>query len=557
MGSLNTRNFTIFYNDVPDGIFRAQALAQTCEYDLTRLEQFFRIPYQPDGLNRGGTRIYIISPPTGGASNKGWAGLLGSSQMDINGDFAPAAQTLQTPIIRSELVRMLFVAEMAEIFMDIAPGGWDRGGSHGEALSIILATELHPQGYYGGISNAPRVNPWLRASPRPDWVSSNEDTDTDMLSYGCGILFINYLRHQLGFDLSDIIALRPNFADIGGGYTLSERCAALTGKSASQAFPDFMALLERHLPQSRSAETTVSRDDIFPLRDAPQRSVFMSTETVQVGSRRIEPSRNYVTIKPGILCGEGEYRYWEVEDDSEVIAYASCSGYGNAGFRWTVNGTELMPSTSWAVSSIPVDITVPQPNKTTQEQPGSIASCNYRMESSWNRSSLHILNIDHNGTYQLDIRVTATEAFLGDGDTSTDRSTELPTKHFEYESNLYDDERRCNGQFEDFSTELLKLTERMRLILVAPDPQPELRIGEILEAAGRVNDRIASVAAEMGVTEQAFRQTLSRGSRMAAEVEAAQRRAFRVESAQTDDRPNRPINSNSSKTENQGGATTD
>jgi hypothetical protein len=552
MGQLHTPNITIFFNDVSDGIFRAQALAKTCEHDITRLEQFFRVPFQRNGLNGGGTRIYIISPPTGGASNVGWGGLLGTSDMDINGDYAPSKPNIQTPIIREELVRMLFVAELAEIFMDIVPGWWDRGASHGEALSIILATELHPQGYYGGIGDAPRVNAWLKSNPRQDWVSSNEDTDNNNLSYGCGVLFINYLRHQLGFDLGDIIALRPDVTNFLGGYTLAERYADLTGNSSAQAFPEFMAFLERHLPQSRAAETWVGRDDIFPLRDAPQRSVFMSTETKQIKANRIEPSKS-VTIKPGILCGEGEYRYWDVQEDNLITSHASCSGFANAGYRWTLNGTDLPASAVWATTTIPVDITIPKPNKTAQELPGSSVVIAYRMETEWNRSRLLIQNANYFGTYHLKIRVAATEAFLNDGDRSTERSIGLPTIHFEYDRRWYDDQRRCNGELVGFNAELLKMTEKMRLHFLAPDPQPELGIGAILEAATLVNERIAAVAAEMGVTESEFRQELNRGSRMSEEVAAAQRQGLRVQSAEKNIRPYRQLIT--TKPGNEGGST--
>lgn len=260
MGQLHTRNCTIFFADVEDGQFRANALAQTCESDVGRLASLFRIPFDVDGLNRGGVRVYIISPPSGGASNPGFGGILSPSDMDINDDYAPAKRDAQTPIVRGEFVRMLFVAELSEIMMDITSGGWNRGSSEGEALSVILGTEFRPMGYYGAASGAPRVNAWLRSS-RPDWISQTEPTDQNAISYGCGILFINYLRHQLGFDLASIIATRPPF-DIGaGGSTLAGRYAALTGKPAAKPIPNSWHFWNSicpalRPPSSGSGETT-------------------------------------------------------------------------------------------------------------------------------------------------------------------------------------------------------------------------------------------------------------------------------------------------------------
>jgi hypothetical protein len=102
MGQLHTRNCTIFFADVEDGQFRANALTQTCESDIQRLASLFRIPFDVDGLNRGGVRVYIISPPSGGASNPGFGGILSPSDMDINDDYAPAKRasrrTTRSPV---------------------------------------------------------------------------------------------------------------------------------------------------------------------------------------------------------------------------------------------------------------------------------------------------------------------------------------------------------------------------------------------------------------------------------------------------------------------------
>lgn len=522
MGQLQTRNVCINLNDVPDGQIRAQAIAQSCESDITRLNTLFRIPYDVGGLNAAGLRVYVISPPSSGASNTGWHGILAPSSMDIKGDFMPANPGQQTATTRDELARFLFVAELSEIYMDIAPGSWNRGWSDGEALSIILATELHPIGYYGG-GSAPRVNTWLQ-SDRQDFVSNTELTDKNELSYGCGILFINYLRHQLGYDLADIIAVRPTKFPI---FTLADRFAALSGKPASQAYPEFMTFLDGFLPRDRAALAWVGRDDIFPLRDTADRSVYMSTATLQLGSNRLEPAK-HVSIQPGPLCGIKPYSFWTIEESNQVTVNASCSGFATASFRWSINGVELGPNSS-PLLELTADVVVPKPDRTTDTKTAAMVRVTYSIASSWNRSTLTIKNINHDGTYHLDIRVTARETLVNDGDVSVTQSAELPTIHFEYDRIFSDDQRRCNGDLEQISAELLKLTEHMQLILNAPDPQPDLRIGSILDAAKRVNATIEAAAEKMGVTGQVFLQELSRSSRISQEVAAARTRLLHAQ----------------------------
>ncbi|GAC1312799.1 MAG: hypothetical protein NVS2B3_15140 [Vulcanimicrobiaceae bacterium] len=522
MGTLTTRNCSIHFIDNEDGTFRAGAIAQTCESDIERLGKLFRIVFDVDGLNHGGIRVYIISPPGGGASNPGWGGPLSPSDMDINGDYAPARVNAQTPIVRAEFARFLFVAELAEIMMGVVAGNrWNAGSSEGEALSILLATELHPMGYYGGaVGDAPRVNTWLQSS-RPDWLSRTEPTDKNKLSYGCGILFLNYLRHQLGFDLASIIATRPPFdlATLGG--KLADRYAELTGKAATQAYPEFTALLERHLPAATAAQQSVGRDDIFPLQPPENRSVFLSTQNVQISSSRHEPPSR-VTLKPGILCGEREYQYWQVDEVTQLTATASCSGFAAAKFEWSIHGIKLAPTTASQLSlEFTTGVSVPQPNRTIVEQPAATVKVDYVIQTAWNRSTLLVRNDGNDGIEHLDLHVSATENFFADSSVGSDGSADLSTLHYEYARNFYDDQQLCNGDLVQMSADLAKLSHQMELLAVAPDPQPDARVASVLDAASAINARIAVAAQNMGETGQVFLQEMARGSHVTAAVVAA------------------------------------
>jgi hypothetical protein len=73
------------------------------------------------------------------------------------------------------------------------------------------------------------------------------------------------------------------------------------------------------------------------------------------------------------------------------------------------------------------------------------------VDTTWNRSRLNIQNVEHEGTYKLNIQVTATERLMHDGDSATTREAELPTVHFEYDPRFAADQRRCNGDIEGIS----------------------------------------------------------------------------------------------------------
>jgi hypothetical protein len=51
MGQLNTRNVEIHFSDVADGLFRAEAIAKSCENDIANLAAFFQTTYDVSGLN--------------------------------------------------------------------------------------------------------------------------------------------------------------------------------------------------------------------------------------------------------------------------------------------------------------------------------------------------------------------------------------------------------------------------------------------------------------------------------------------------------------------------
>ena len=187
----------------------ATAVLSTCEADYEALRGYFG-GLTPDDLP---FQIYIQSG-SGGASHGG------CDDTSLHCD----AFTGNDP----DLVRMLVVAEEDEVFMDNQDKCWDCGSSNGEGLSRVLSTELYSKEQNGFVTGPS----WLH-SDRSDFVSDNDDTDQNFVSIGCATLFINYLRHQLGFSLYQITQ--------AGGSNLEETYNNLTAHTG--AFGPFKDLL--------------------------------------------------------------------------------------------------------------------------------------------------------------------------------------------------------------------------------------------------------------------------------------------------------------------------
>jgi hypothetical protein len=124
--------------------------------------------------------------------------------------------------------------------------------SNGEALAYLLAFERHP------VSGFESAFAWLDslvdpdpARRHPDFVDTSDDVDSNLVSYGCGPLFINWLRFQLGFRLAEIVP--------AGGSTLVETCRRPSGWT--DAFVQFITVVNLRIA---SAPSNLLRDNAFP-----------------------------------------------------------------------------------------------------------------------------------------------------------------------------------------------------------------------------------------------------------------------------------------------------
>jgi hypothetical protein len=154
----------------------------------------------------------------------------------------------------SDLIKFLVAVEASEVFMADQQRGWNCGGSAGEALSRVIGAEFYlneltPPGVNGSFKTG---DIWLNSS-RANFVDNTDPTDRNKVSIGCGALFINWLRFQLGFSLNQIVQ--------AGGTTLEQTYQSLTKRT--DGFSRFSSLINFHFPIGTTA--SLGNDNPFPL----------------------------------------------------------------------------------------------------------------------------------------------------------------------------------------------------------------------------------------------------------------------------------------------------
>jgi len=213
------------------GAALAAAILQNCERDYTTLEQAFggitphRLPF-----------VVQITSDSTGASHSSCMG----TDVSVGGKSATNV----------DFIRSLLVAEADEVFMANFGHGWDCGASTGEGLSRVLANDI-----YQGVEPANFISSsvWLSLKARPNFVDQTDPTDTNYLSIGCSVLFLNWLRFQLNYSWAKIIE--------AGGATLAATYKNLTGKPTG--WNDFTATINTKFPPGPKYNLTT--DNPFPL----------------------------------------------------------------------------------------------------------------------------------------------------------------------------------------------------------------------------------------------------------------------------------------------------
>jgi hypothetical protein len=243
-----TANFKVYAHPAlgADGVTIAKGVLALCEKDYTTIKGYFggikppRLPFNVvivDLTNASVGACGGTSPAGGGAYHCDCGGI------DIYCDVKT------TPYADPKFTEFLNVAELVEVFEAVQNKGWDCSASNGEGLSRVLATALYPDELNGFNS----ASVWLDDEDRPDWINNNNPTDDFDVSNGCSVLFLNYLRYQLGHPWNMIVqAAAP---------TLAETYSKLTG-DYQDPFPPFKALLNLKFP---SAPSGLNTDNAWPI----------------------------------------------------------------------------------------------------------------------------------------------------------------------------------------------------------------------------------------------------------------------------------------------------
>jgi hypothetical protein len=401
--------------------------------------------------------------------------------------------------IHQDFARRIFAVELSEILMGFTGYGWGAGSSNGEGLSAIIGALFYPEAYYGS-GQGPRVNQWLNGvpaangkpaqAPRLDWVSQTEGTDQNFVSFGCAILFINYLVYERGFSLAQVVR--------AGGSNLAQTFAALTGEPAAQAFVEFSSLVAKHVPANQ--KTFVANDNVFPLRDPPQRALFSNQGYPDIINTLRDPAKQSFKVKPGFICAEDFYDYYVDREFVEVSEYIRTFGFMNASFAWMVNGVQLTSVNRWDTVNISVAFSTKQPDGTTSTTMAATAF-RYIIVSSWNKSALFLKNTSTIGNCTLTVNVVAREAaFPAETSTNLNDTLDVDIITFVPGEKLRRDRKRCNPNFYAIDTSIRALSETLRMLKDRPDPPNERAILQVIAAVQQVQNVMSSLGESAGMT---------------------------------------------------------
>ena len=250
-----TTNFVIQYDDSnAEAQGMAQAIADICENEFTVLTGWFGIKPGTGFGTSDRITLTVQSISAGGANNFGYQS---GGNTTINVNFLPASYTAAQANL---IAPMMFVNEFVEVLMSFnnqksGVTTWVAGHSDGEGLSQFCGILRFPAGHY--LAYGSWANAWL-ASGRSDWVTTNESTDGNKVSFGCVLLFLFYLNTQLGFPPDRIIQ--------AGGANPAATYSNLTGDDTNP-FGFFLYLINTAFPGTAtiSGGSGQAQDDPFPL----------------------------------------------------------------------------------------------------------------------------------------------------------------------------------------------------------------------------------------------------------------------------------------------------
>lgn len=227
----STAHFNVYYDPAmgTNGATVADGVLANCEADYRVVSSWFGVLAGPFNI--------LIHAGIPGAYHYGCS----ATDLYCDAHISP---------VDANWTNFLTIAEETEVDMAVQGAGWNCGASAGEGLSRVLAETLYPNELDGFNSAAS----WLDAAGRPDFVNVTDPTDRNYVSIGCAVLFLFWLRYQLGFTWNQICT--------AGGTTLAQTYQKLTGRT--DALVQFKALLQAKFPEGTPCGLTT--DNPYPLR---------------------------------------------------------------------------------------------------------------------------------------------------------------------------------------------------------------------------------------------------------------------------------------------------
>jgi hypothetical protein len=489
-------HFFYEYDDIlgTDGLTIISGLAASCEADLGRIDQY--LPHQRGSAGDVFARFPVIVRVQTDKDLPGDPGDPSASKPGPGSGFAsnsgnPTIST-QSNIIRInpskggvvvftvEWARFLFVAEMTE--QNMCFYGWNPGDSQGEGISRWVAYKLYPNPEVD-------VNAWMNTNPRPDWVNNtftgNSTTpgDQDGVSFGCSLIFLNYIESQLNLSMSDFL--------LAGGHNLADRYHNLT-KQSDDPFQTMNNLLLAHFP----AAATLTTNNPFPLYDAQNRKVFFSFPKPSVVQKGMGPG-GIALVSPFFTCPAKDYGFSRLRTAETRSIVASTLGFGNPNYAWKVQAVRAFQGAG--SGSVNVDVEVPEPNNpATPQETTAELDYTYQCVDSGDQiaktSTLTLTNTSFDGDYIVEISVDVTEQQEGNVNPVTaSQHIDLNGLLIQYVPQYYLDRAACQAAFEKAITHLPKLEKLISIVKTLPDPPSDRTLTKALEAVVSIRQLVAEV----------------------------------------------------------------
>jgi hypothetical protein len=381
-----------------------------------------------------------------GANNSGYGTAINLDAQSGNGN----------PIDGGNRVKMLFMNEWVEILMSLSGGQWNAGDSSGEGLSQYCGIERFPAGHYSYYGFF--VNNWLQSPDRTDWITNHENTDKNKVSFGCSLLFFYYLKSQLRFSTADIIQK--------GGTNLEDTYKKLTGNSG--AFAAFSNLVNAFIPIGSPALQT---DDPFPLYGPGQRSLWISTNRMPIGSPVVIGGGS--AFQRFLGCSDGRFYHFDiVETQQQVNCKANSWGFAFPQYTWRVNGALVN-----ATQNISVIAMVSTDNPAgTSSAAAQFVTVDCVLSADNTMLSLSVPSIA--GHITLKVELDASDQFLQPGiQTVATETINLKNEELVWEPAYGMDMSRCLNNFFSKIPHLIAhpydyLNWAIATLLTLPDPVP-------------------------------------------------------------------------------------